>query len=247
MTTQGPEPKGPALSSDRVSGILSEAELAINCLDDLRCGRFGASVNAANWVDAVQQPLRALVAEVQRLQAEQEQLREECEALRAHHRLCQCPVDGYDGTDCTFRLSAAEYKSRLAAVEQEKAQLQKDIDQFWQYVEHGWDIEPRAYFEKEARTNGFGSPLAQAAHHVWKRDPKVTALESRLAAVEQAIQQIEPYVQHKKDCKANDKATITRKPKGTAGKPFIVVYQPCTCGRDDQLKALRSASSQGEK
>lgn len=57
----------------------------------------------------------------------------------------------------------------LAAVQEENTRLKADIEKFWFHVEHAYDIEPREYFEKEARTNGFDSPLAQAAHHISMR------------------------------------------------------------------------------
>jgi hypothetical protein len=89
------------------------------------------------------------------------------------------------------------YVTRLRAAkdaaEQQLAALRKDIDRFWDYVENGWDIEPRAFFETESRDNGFDSPLAQAAHHIWKRDPKVAALTSALVE----------YGQHKPGCNAD--------------------------------------------
>lgn len=49
-------------------------------------------------------------------------------------------------------------------------QAQSDIDQFWETLEQGWDIESRSYFEEQARKNGFDSPLAMAAHYMWKRE-----------------------------------------------------------------------------
>jgi hypothetical protein len=61
--------------------------------------------------------------------------------------------------------------------------LKRDIDLFWSFVDRGWSIEPRAYFELHARKNGFESPLAMAAHHMWKRDPKITTLRARIAAL----------------------------------------------------------------
>lgn len=73
----------------------------------------------------------------------------------------------------------------IAAYEQRVEELERDIDKFWHYVENAYDIEPRAYFEKEAPTNGFGSPLAQASHHIWKRDPKVGELEREVAALKE--------------------------------------------------------------
>lgn len=47
------------------------------------------------------------------------------------------------------------------------------IEHFWFMVEHGWDIEPRAYFEKEATAMGFRSAVEMAVHHMWKRHAKV--------------------------------------------------------------------------
>lgn len=54
------------------------------------------------------------------------------------------------------------------------SQLQSDIDKFWFAVHNSWDIEPREYFEKEARKNGFDSPLAMAVHYMWKREVKAS-------------------------------------------------------------------------
>lgn len=48
-------------------------------------------------------------------------------------------------------------------------QARAEIDAAWQMIEHGWDIEDRAYFERESKTNGFKYALAQAVHHMWKR------------------------------------------------------------------------------
>jgi len=73
------------------------------------------------------------------------------------------------------------WEKRAEAAEAKLAALERDISAFWQYVENAYDVEPRAFFEKEAPVNGFGSPLAQAAHHIWKRDPKVDALQREVA------------------------------------------------------------------
>ena len=73
-----------------------------------------------------------------------------------------------DRTECADELAALLDSGR-------EAQEDRDIDLFWQYVENGWDIESREFFEREARTNGFGSPLAMAAHHMWKRAVKEQA------------------------------------------------------------------------
>lgn len=56
---------------------------------------------------------------------------------------------------------------------------EEQIEKFWYALWHSWDIEPREYFEREAPRNGFGSPLAMAVHHMWKREAKV-ALKERV-------------------------------------------------------------------
>lgn len=47
-----------------------------------------------------------------------------------------------------------------------------EIDAAWHMIENGWDIESRAELEKQAATNGFQYGLAQAVHHMWKRELK---------------------------------------------------------------------------
>lgn len=87
--------------------------------------------------------------------------------------------DGYGGVGAGWIEGWADRLDASAARQEERVQaLGAAIDGFWQFVEHGYDIEPRAFFEKEAPINGFGSPLAQAAHHMWKRNPKVQELEA---------------------------------------------------------------------
>jgi hypothetical protein len=70
------------------------------------------------------------------------------------------------------------------------AELEADIDKFWSMLHNAWDIEPREYFEKEARENGFDSPLAMAAHYMWKREPSVAALREQLKAKDAEIEQM---------------------------------------------------------
>jgi hypothetical protein len=60
-----------------------------------------------------------------------------------------------------------------------------NIDAFWLALERSWEIEPRSYFEKEAPENGFGSPLAMAVHHMWKRDTNTE--EARANAIREAV------------------------------------------------------------
>lgn len=55
-------------------------------------------------------------------------------------------------------------------------ELEAEIDAAWFGIEHGFDIETRADLEAQSKTNGFKYGLAQAVHHLWKRDPKVEPL-----------------------------------------------------------------------
>lgn len=94
--------------------------------------------------------------------------------------------------------------SELMAVTPSPSELQSDIDKFWFAVDNSWDIEPREYFEKEARKNGFDSPLAMAVHYMWKREVKVppsTSVQSTARGVELNM---------------NDKATVRLTAKGLA-------------------------------
>lgn len=79
------------------------------------------------------------------------------------------------------QLTAAE--SQLTALRQERDEARKEIDAAWFGIEHGFDIETRADLESQARTNGFKYGLAQAVHHMWKRDPRVEELEASVSAL----------------------------------------------------------------
>jgi hypothetical protein len=48
----------------------------------------------------------------------------------------------------------------------------EEIEGAWQMIENCYDVEPRDYFEREAKRNGFTFPLAQAIFHIHKRDPR---------------------------------------------------------------------------
>lgn len=77
--------------------------------------------------------------------------------------------------------------SRLLAAYREAA---AEIDAAWQMIDNSFDIEPRAELEAEAKTSGFNFGLAQAAHHIWKRDPKVSKLLDHIAEVETRDQKL---------------------------------------------------------
>lgn len=75
---------------------------------------------------------------------------------------------------------AREVRLRIAALEAER-------DAAWTFIANSYDIEPHEYFEREAPKNGFTHPLVQAIHHIWKRDPKVQALEAEMIQRQQAV------------------------------------------------------------
>ncbi len=223
--------EGPMNSHDapaRISGILSEAERLIGFA---RCGYLDRATYDKLLGVLVREMTRAekLVAEVQRLQGEQEQL------VKAAERALNC--DCLICTGCTEELEAASGKtatdeydwrpmprtpieitysremveraelaeSRLAAVEQEKAQLQADAE--WRQRWH----------ERLGR-----GTLTEGKFY------------ERIAAVEQAIQQIEQEM----------RAEVARVRGYRVGPVSVKLIERLA----DQLKALRSASPQeGEK
>jgi hypothetical protein len=78
--------------------------------------------------------------------------------------------------------------AKREAAEARVRELEQERDAFWQMVTAGWDIEDRAYFESKAKAMGYGSPEAMAAHHVWKRDPRVE--QARQSAFAEAAHEV---------------------------------------------------------
>jgi hypothetical protein len=76
-----------------------------------------------------------------------------------------------------------------ALMKHNNAIYKSDIDKFWAMLDRCFEMEPREYFEKEARLNGFDSPLAMACFFMWKREAKVDA--SRTANAPQPAAAVE--------------------------------------------------------
>lgn len=89
-----------------------------------------ADVNAGLVDDKIAPRLEAAEALLRERTVEVVTLRESVSALQAHHRLCECPVDGYDGTDCTFRASATEYRRAKDTAEATILRLREEL-LFW--------------------------------------------------------------------------------------------------------------------
>lgn len=68
----------------------------------------------------------------------------------------------------------------LEAVDEPNA----EIDAAWAYIKSGYDCESREELEQQSRTNGFKYGLAQAMHHIWKRNPEVAPLLDRITILE---------------------------------------------------------------
>lgn len=97
-----------------------------------------------------------------------------------------CESAGWYQAAAMLRFAAGQIEVQTKEI----ARLTTEIDLAWFDIEHGYDIEPRSYFEREAPKNGFKSALAQAVHHMWKRDPKVAPLAAQIEAQEQALNEI---------------------------------------------------------
>lgn len=68
------------------------------------------------------------------------------------------------------------------------AALQTELAQVWVQLGNTYDIGPRSYFEREAPLTGTWSPVVMALHHVWKREPKVAALQAEIAQLKADIE-----------------------------------------------------------
>lgn len=71
-----------------------------------------------------------------------------------------------------FPPSAREFElmAERDTLQRERDDLRRRVEEFWSAVDWCYDIEPREFFEKEAESRGFTSPVAMAVHWMWKRD-----------------------------------------------------------------------------
>ena len=99
----------------------------------------------------------------------------ELRAGRVRCRTCGADDAAIDKAECYNCRNAVCHA--LEEAEQENARLTAEIDAAWFGIDHGFDIESRAELEKQSKTNGFKYGLAQAVHHMWKRNPKVQQAE----------------------------------------------------------------------
>ena len=76
-----------------------------------------------------------------------------------------------------------------------------EIDAAWFGIAHGYDnIESRAELEQQSKTNGFKYGLAQAVHHIWKRDPNVSALKAEVTRLKDRLFELgRRYAQAERD------------------------------------------------
>lgn len=101
------------------------------------------------------------------LRAEVERLKGEVERLKSENDLCRRAFETDDLLKIpeVCNLNVLQIVKKLAELSAIITPARADINAFWLALERSWEIEPRSYFEKEAPENGFGSPLAMAAHY----------------------------------------------------------------------------------
>lgn len=85
-----------------------------------------------------------------------------------------------------WRDQLSALSTALQQVTEELTQAKKDIAEFWTYAANAWDIETREEIEALAAKMGCG-PLFLAAHHTWKRNPKVAALREDRDRLKEAL------------------------------------------------------------
>jgi predicted glycosyl hydrolase (DUF1957 family) len=103
-----------------------------------------------------------LRAQVTALEAERDQMREVSRA------------------DFNYAVDAAHAKS-------DRDRCKAMVEEFWQEIERGFDIESREYFAQAFTEIGFSSAIALALHHIWKRDATKAMWEVEHVAVCQAV------------------------------------------------------------
>lgn len=90
---------------------------------------------------------------------------------------------------------AHEQRERAEHAETEVERLTAEIDSAWEFIEHGYDIEPRAEVEASDMVGTiFKSPLAMAMHLIWKRDPIVADLLAEVERLTAALAQAQARI-----------------------------------------------------
>ena len=89
--------------------------------------------------------------------------------------------------------------------------LEKQVEGFWEHLENNFEIDSREELESKCKHWNPKNPLVVALHYIWKRDPKVKALEKK-------VEGLREYTVHLNTC-AIHRGLIT-----------------CTCGLDELLK-----------
>lgn len=136
------------------------------------------------------------------------------------------------------------------------AQLQKQVDHFWEYVSRGWEIEGREYFE----TTYGDLALYYAAHYMWKRDivtkcPKPEPKQLRSKYITLGLIPLEEgfrYIQDAIDNSSNAIVTLYEKPVNVRGKSrrlrtFLEKGVKCACcGREGQFFSVDRQKNAGD-
>jgi hypothetical protein len=128
----------------------------------------------------------------------------------------------------------------VAALALELARVKQEIEAAWRDIKAGYDIEDRAYFEREAPRNGFGYPLVQALHHIWKRNPDVVAITKRAEAAESRLASLTTGLDALSE-RLTSEIWRRRMISGDVNTMVLRTLQPFL----DELDALRTTQGEG--
>jgi septal ring factor EnvC (AmiA/AmiB activator) len=108
------------------------------------------------------------------------------------------------------------------------AELEAEVDAAWATIRNTFDVEPRSQLEAEAKDNGFKYGLAQAIHHIWKRDAKIEALTAanarladELAGVREELARIEAAATAKERERCVESALKEAESYSRVGEPVL--------------------------
>lgn len=86
---------------------------------------------------------------------------------------------------------ARRLKAELAEARGEIERLNKQLDEFWERLDFGWEIEPREELEKIAKDQfNPPNPLAVALRYIWKREVKTPEKDKLIEQMREALDKI---------------------------------------------------------
>ena len=105
--------------------------------------------------------------------------------MRALERLRRLSIYVDDTVvECSLvREELHRWAAEIARLRAERDGLKAQVEEFWQEVERGYDIESRQEIEASDEVGTvFSSPIQMAMHLIWKRNPSVVELKAQQEA-----------------------------------------------------------------